>query len=52
MAHDDNRQEFTALKADIDHGLADMAAGHVADFDADKIIERGRRLLAITYPST
>ena len=46
MTHDDNRQEFTALKADINHGLADVAAGRVADFDAAKIIEHGKRLLA------
>ena len=44
-------QELTALKNDIDKGLADVAAGRVADFDADKIIERGRRLLATRSPS-
>ncbi len=38
--------EFAALKADIDRGLADLAAGRVQDFDADQIIERGRALLA------
>ena len=38
-------QEFAALKADIDVGLADVAAGRVKDFDATHIIERGRKLL-------
>jgi antitoxin ParD1/3/4 len=39
-------QEIAALKTDIDKGLADVAAGRVKDFDATKIIERGRKLLA------
>ena len=39
-------QELAALKADIDQGLADVAAGRVQDFDAGRIIERGRKLLA------
>ena len=39
-------QELAALKSDIDKGLADVAAGRVRDFDATKIIERGRQLLA------
>ena len=39
-------QELAALKADIDRGLADLAAGRVREFDADRIIERGRQLLA------
>ena len=39
-------QELAALKSDIDRGLADVAAGRVRDFDAKKIIERGRQLLA------
>jgi antitoxin ParD1/3/4 len=39
-------QELAGLKADIDKGLADLAAGRVADFDAARIIERGRKLLA------
>ena len=39
-------QELAALKAEIDRGLADVAAGRVRDFDADRIIERGRKLLA------
>jgi len=39
-------QELAALKADIDKGLADVAAGRVKNFDAARIIERGRKLLA------
>jgi antitoxin ParD1/3/4 len=39
-------QEIVSLKADIDKGLADVAAGRVKDFDTKKIVERGRKLLA------
>jgi antitoxin ParD1/3/4 len=45
------RQELTGLKADIDKGLADLAAGRLKDFDADRIIERGKQLLARRSPS-
>ena len=38
-------QELAALRADIERGLADVAAGRVRDFDVDRIVERGRRLL-------
>lgn len=38
--------ELAALKADIDTGLADVAAGRVKDFDSARIVERGRKLLA------
>jgi antitoxin ParD1/3/4 len=44
-------QELAALKADIDKGLADVAAGRVKDFDRAAIIERGRKLLATRSPS-
>jgi antitoxin ParD1/3/4 len=44
-------QELAALKADIDKGLADVAAGRVKKFDAARIIERGRKLLADRSPS-
>lgn len=44
-------QEVAALKADIDRGLADVAQGRVADFDAERIVERGRKLLAARSPS-
>lgn len=39
-------QELASLKADIDRGLADLAAGRVQDFDSNRIVERGRKLLA------
>ena len=39
-------EKLAALKADIDKGLADVAAGRVTDFDVRKIVERGRQLLA------
>jgi antitoxin ParD1/3/4 len=44
-------QELSALKADINKGLADVAAGRVKDFDRADIIERGRKLLATRSPS-
>lgn len=44
-------QEFAALKADLDKGLAELAAGRTTDFDPVKIIERGRKLLATRSPS-
>ena len=43
-------EEVAALRGDIDKGLADVAAGRVNDFDADKIIARGRKLLADRSP--
>jgi antitoxin ParD1/3/4 len=39
-------EELALLKADIDAGIADVAAGRVKEFDAARIIERGRKLLA------
>ena len=39
-------QELVALQADLEQGLADMAAGRVTDFDPKKLIARGRKLLA------
>lgn len=44
-------QELAALKADIDKGLADLAEGRVRPFDGDRIVERGRKLLASRSPS-
>jgi antitoxin ParD1/3/4 len=38
-------QELAALKAEIDKGLAEVAAGRVKKFDPDAIIERGRKFL-------
>jgi antitoxin ParD1/3/4 len=43
-------QELASLKADIDRGLADVVEGRVKDFDASRIIERGRKLLAGRSP--
>jgi antitoxin ParD1/3/4 len=43
--------ELAALRADIDRGLADVAEGRVREFDAARIIERGRKLLAGRSPS-
>jgi antitoxin ParD1/3/4 len=39
-------QEFAALKADLDKGLADIAAGRVSEFDIKDIVKRGRKRLA------
>ena len=39
-------QELEALKAEIDKGLADLAAGRVKKFDTGRIIERGKQLFA------
>ncbi len=44
-------QELASLKADIDRGLTDLAAGRVKDFDAGRIVERGKKLLAAGSPS-
>ncbi len=44
-------EQLAALKADIDAGLADVAAGRVEDFDAARIVARGRKLLADCSPS-
>ena len=39
-------EELASLKADIADGLADLEAGRVEDFDADRIAALGRQLLA------
>ncbi len=39
-------EELAALKADIDKGLADVAAGRVKKFDSKGIVARGKKLLA------
>jgi antitoxin ParD1/3/4 len=44
-------QEFVALKEDIQQGLADVANGRMTDFNADQIIELGRKLLASRSPT-
>jgi antitoxin ParD1/3/4 len=45
-------QELASLKADINKGLSDLAEGRVKELDADRIIERGRKLLASRSPFT
>ncbi len=37
---------YAPLEADIKTGLADVAAGRIKKFDRDKIIARGKKLLA------
>jgi antitoxin ParD1/3/4 len=44
-------EELAALKADIDAGLADVAAGRVKDFDATRIVVRARKLSTVRSPS-
>lgn len=44
-------EELAALRAEIDRGLSDVAAGRVKEFDAARIIERGRKLLTGRSPS-
>ena len=39
-------QKIAELKADINRGLADLAKGRIKDFDAERIVRRGRKLLA------
>jgi antitoxin ParD1/3/4 len=39
-------RQLAELKADIDRGLTDVAEGRIAKFDAQRIIARGRKLLA------
>jgi antitoxin ParD1/3/4 len=44
-------QEFVALKDDIQQGLADVANGRMTEFNADQIIELGRKSLASRSPT-
>lgn len=39
-------RQLAELKADIRAGLDDVAAGRVEDFDAESIVDEGRRRLA------
>jgi antitoxin ParD1/3/4 len=41
---DTHAQEHAALRADIDRGLDDLAAGRLVDFDAERIAVRGRQV--------
>jgi len=38
--------QLAELKADIDRGLADVAEGRLANFDVERIMARGRKILA------
>jgi antitoxin ParD1/3/4 len=40
------KQALAELKGEIDKGLADARAGRVKSFDADAIIQQGKRRLA------
>jgi hypothetical protein len=46
-----SRKESDAMRAEMETGLADVAAGRVKDFDAARIVERGMKLLASRSPS-
>ena len=37
--------KLASLKADIDKGLKDLAEGRVRDFDVERIVKRGKKLL-------
>ena len=43
--------ELATLKTDINKGLTDLAEGRVKDFDAERLIARGKKLLARRSPS-
>ena len=43
--------EFANLRADLDKGLADLAASRTKEFDPKRIAQRGRKLLAGLAPS-
>ena len=43
-------QELAVLRGDVEKGMADIAAGRVMGFDAQRIIERGRKLLGVRSP--
>jgi antitoxin ParD1/3/4 len=45
-------RQLAELKADIDRGLGDVVEGRLANFDAQRIIARGRKLLTARSKST
>ena len=51
VKYDARRQELGALRASIQRGELDIAAGRVRDFDVDRIIAAGGRKLASRAPS-
>ena len=46
MTYDSALDAKEQIKAEIERGLADLAEGRVQEFDAQRIIDRGRVLLA------
>ncbi|SEO22737.1 antitoxin ParD1/3/4 [Nitrosospira multiformis] len=40
------QEELAALKADIDQALNEVVAGRLSEFNADRIVERARKLAA------
>lgn len=40
------KKELASLRADIERGLADLAAGRTTGFDKAAIVARGRKLLS------
>ncbi len=40
------QEELAALKSDIDQALNEVAAGQLSEFNAERIVERARKLLA------
>jgi antitoxin ParD1/3/4 len=40
-------QELGELRTQVQEGLADIAAGRVRDFDAERIIRKGKEQLAV-----
>ncbi|WP_245431150.1 ribbon-helix-helix domain-containing protein [Rhodoplanes roseus] len=51
LRHLGGAPDLTALKAEIDKGMADLAAGRVREFDLDRIVERGRTSSTRRSPS-
>lgn len=45
------RKELAALKADIRKGLKDVADGRVRDFNVERVVRRGKKLLKGRSPS-
>ncbi len=43
--------ELEALRADVQAGMADIEAGRVRDFDAERIVQKGRGRLSALEPS-
>ena len=44
-------RELEGLRADVKTGIDDVEAGRVQDFDAERIVQKGRKRLAEPAPS-